>query len=60
MENALNALSLARQGSCPGDTGAGSPLMDRWFPDDAAEFDRMHRMRVRADHWDDLISEEDA
>ncbi len=60
VENALNALSLARQGSLPKGYRSRLALMGRWFPDDVAEFDRMHRMRVRADHWDDLISEEDA
>ncbi|MDK2383987.1 MAG: hypothetical protein QI199_04135 [Candidatus Korarchaeota archaeon] len=34
--------------------------MGRWFPEEATEFDRMHRVRVKADHWDDLIPEEDA
>ncbi|GEM_PF-3251003 len=60
VENALNALSLARQGSLPKGYRSRLALMGRWFPDEAPEFDRMHRLRVKADHWDDLIPEEDA
>ncbi len=60
VENALNALSLGRQGSLPKGYRSRLALMGRWFPEEATEFDRMHRVRVKADHWDDLIPEEDA
>ncbi len=60
VENAINALSLKRQGNIPRGYRSRLALMGRWFPEDVSEFDSMHRVRVRADHWDDLISKEEA
>ncbi len=60
VENALSALSLDKQGSIPKGYRSRLALMGRWFPEEVGEFDGMHRLRVRADHWDDLISREEA
>ncbi len=60
VENAINALSLKRQGNIPRGYRSRLALIGRWLPSEASRFDEMHRIRVRADHWDDLISREEA
>lgn len=60
VECALNSVSLSRQGSLPKGYRSRLALVGRWFPHLLKDYDSLHRLRVRADHWDDLISEKEA
>jgi len=59
-ECALNAFSLMKQGNLPRGYRSRLALIGRWFPHLLRDYDSLHRIRVRADHWDDLIEEEEA
>ncbi len=60
VEAAVSALSLRTQGSVPRGYRTRLAFLARVDEELALDFDRMHLMRVRADHWDDLMGEGDA